>query len=222
MADDPYLIPGTDVLANRLRITDGGRLATAEHGLTAIRLDELGSGAVTLNRSYDLDHLRAVHRHVFQDVYDWAGQLRSATNIRKEGDDKQFVSSDLVPIKATMLFNEVKAANYLRGQPLDVFVDNCAGLLAELNELHGFRDGNGRAQREYLRELAEDAGYQINWAGIDADANNAASRASMAGESLDHRPFIPLLRSIITPAGPTNPPPVSRIAENVGRRSPKM
>src|SRR5215470_678529 len=76
---DPYLISGTKVLRNRLGISDARRLDRIERRLVA---DRIAEGAPI--GAFDLTHLRAIHRHLFQDVYDWAGELRTV-EISKEG-----------------------------------------------------------------------------------------------------------------------------------------
>ncbi|MCX6415646.1 MAG: cell filamentation protein Fic, partial [Actinobacteria bacterium] len=75
---EDFLYPGTDVLRNRLNITNAQELERAERALTFGRLVELrstGAGA----GGFDFAHLQAIHRHVFQDVYEWAGQVRAVT-----------------------------------------------------------------------------------------------------------------------------------------------
>ena len=74
---DPYLDLATGVLRNRLGITDPGELAQAEAELTALRLIELRQAP--LPGRYDLDHLQDFHHHIFSDLYDWAGQLRTVS-----------------------------------------------------------------------------------------------------------------------------------------------
>ncbi len=81
---DPYVYPGTHVLRNRLGITDARKLDRIERRLVGDRIAE----GVPLG-SFDLAHLRAIHRHLFQDVYDWAGELRTV-EIFKGGNQFQF------------------------------------------------------------------------------------------------------------------------------------
>ncbi|HXT05750.1 MAG TPA: hypothetical protein VN715_02295 [Roseiarcus sp.] len=84
MSDDPYVYPRTFVLRNKLGLTDAVRLESFERRMVVQRLDEgVPSGA------FDLDHLRAIHRHLFQDVYDWAGEIRT-TELAKGGHQFMF------------------------------------------------------------------------------------------------------------------------------------
>lgn len=81
-SSDPYTYPGTDVLRNILDIRDPQQLAAFEANATAARLIELD--AAPLVGQFDVAHLKAIHRHIFQDVYPWAGEFRTV-NISKGG-----------------------------------------------------------------------------------------------------------------------------------------
>ena len=63
-------IVGTATLKNKLGITDPQEFATAEAALTGLRLGELRS--TPIRGGFDSLHLQEIHRHVYQDVYDWA------------------------------------------------------------------------------------------------------------------------------------------------------
>ena len=80
MSGDPFLDPRTGVFRNRLGITDRAELAAAERTLTGVRVDQLRRRRVA--GRYDLDHLRAFHWTIFQDVYPWAGQLRTVLIVK--------------------------------------------------------------------------------------------------------------------------------------------
>jgi cell filamentation protein len=70
---------------------------------------------------------------------------------------------------AKALFEELKNENYLFETSVDEFAQRAAYYMAELNILHPFRDGNGRAIREFIRCLALKAGYEIKWNSISKD-----------------------------------------------------
>ena len=75
---DSYLWePGGTVLRNLYGERDGTALARREYRETGRRLDELVTGRVDVPRTYDSDHLRAIHRHLFGRVYEWAGEYRT-------------------------------------------------------------------------------------------------------------------------------------------------
>ena len=81
-ADDVYYIPGTAILKNKAGITDQNQLDEFEGDFTAIRLLELTQNPV--EGSFDLAHLCKIHQYLFQDVYEWAGEVRSVDIIRGE------------------------------------------------------------------------------------------------------------------------------------------
>ena len=85
MSDPVYCYPPDFlVLRNRLGITDEAELDFSERELVSQRAAEtIPTGA------FDLAHLRAIHRHLFQDVYDWAGELRTV-EISKGASQFQF------------------------------------------------------------------------------------------------------------------------------------
>ena len=143
---DPYLIRGTDTLRNRLGITDPGALIRAEADLTVARMVQLEEGLQIPGR-WDLDHLRAFHRHIFQDIYDWAGEIRTV-DISKS--DHVFARPQFIEAAATELFAELAGADNLRGRDRVSFIEGVTHVLAEINALHPFREGNGRAQRAFV------------------------------------------------------------------------
>ncbi len=79
MADDPFLYPGADVLRNKKGLRKADRLERFEEQATAVRLVQLESSPI--QGGFDLKHLQSVHRHIFQDVYAWAGELRHGTGM---------------------------------------------------------------------------------------------------------------------------------------------
>jgi cell filamentation protein len=74
------------------------------------------------------------------------------------------------------------AENLLRGLPRDAFTERLTYYLGEVNAIHPFREGNGRAQRAFFGQLASDAGFILDWQHLDADRNVAASAAIMRGD----------------------------------------
>lgn len=84
MSDDPYCYPGSNLLRNLLGLHDRSELERAERQLIQLRIEE-----GTPSGNFDLNHLQAIHRHLFQDIYDWAGEIRQV-EISKDGSQFQF------------------------------------------------------------------------------------------------------------------------------------
>ena len=177
MSRDPYVDPRTGLLRNRLGLTDRAVLADAEKRLASARISQLTRRR--LPGRYDLDHLRAFHWTIFQDVYPWAGQVRTVLIVKAGA---SFCLPHQIESTAAAVFGRLAAAGHLRGRARDPFLDGLTTLLGEVNALHPFREGNGRTQRAFLGQLARDAGYRLRWEHVDRDANIDAARASADGD----------------------------------------
>ncbi|MEH0511621.1 MULTISPECIES: Fic/DOC family protein [unclassified Streptomyces] len=174
--NDPYTMPN-GVLRNELGITDHQQLAAAEADITRARLVMLTERP--LPGAYDLGHLQAFHAAVFGDIYAWAGELRTV-NIAKR--TPFCPARNLVPY-AGEIFDRLAVSGRLRNLPRREFVVRLAELYGDMNVLHPFREGNGRAQRAFLTQLSADAGYALNWSGTDAQRNEDASVKSFLGDN---------------------------------------
>jgi cell filamentation protein len=167
------------VLRNKPGITDATRLQQIEATTVSPRLLELS--AHPLSGQFDLSYLKAFHRCLFQDIYDWAGELRQV-DISKGS--SYFAHFGYIFNNATMLFARLAQEHNPRGLPPDQFARRAAYHLGEINVLHPFREGNGRTQRVFFNDLARQAGYQLDWSLISAQQMTDASRLSlMRGEN---------------------------------------
>lgn len=172
MADEVYCYPDTNVLMNRLDIRDSKQLFNAERRLTMLRILELLDNPV--EGSFDLTHLQAFHRYIFQDVYQWAGEIRTV-NIAK---GNMFCNVWFIQSQAEEIFGGLKREAFLQGLPEDIFSRRLAYYFSEINALHPFREGNGRSQREFIRCLAAHNGYVINFSKTDPSEILQASKES--------------------------------------------
>jgi cell filamentation protein len=150
---DPYCYPASTVLKNRLGLRDQAELDAFEAIITAQRGEE------PLPRGHlGYTHYRAIHRHLFQDVFDWAGRLRT---IRIAKAESMFCYPEHIDGEMKKLFAELKAAKFLLDLPPNEFARRAAHILSELNAIHPFREGNGRTQLTYLTLLANRAGHTL-------------------------------------------------------------
>ena len=169
---DDSVDPATGVLKNRLGITDEATLETTEAQFVAQRSHELVQDPIP--GAFDLPHLQAIHRHLFGDLYDWAGELRTV-DITK--DTSRFAHYAYLERAAGTIFRELAQEHALRGLEPAEFSGRAAHYLAEMNALHPFREGNGRAQREFVSQLAREHDYVIAWEHItQADMFDASRR----------------------------------------------
>ncbi|QQG66064.1 Fic/DOC family protein [Desulfobulbus oligotrophicus] len=158
---DHYLDPETGVLKNKLGLTDEEELKEAEASLAAWRSFQLANSPI--KGRFDLDHLKAIHKHLFCDVYEWAGELR---NIDLAKENSYFANHKHIVSAARPVFEKLADEGYLKGVDAAAFSARAAYYLGEINALHPFREGNGRAQREFINHLAYRNGYFIEWKNI--------------------------------------------------------
>ena len=175
---DHYLDRSSGVLKNRFGITDEATLETTEADLVAARSRELSQKP--LSGGFDLSHLQAIHRYLFGDVYEWAGQLRTI-DISKGGN--LFAHHAHIASAAAEIFRKLAEEKLLAGLDPPAFGDRAAYYLGELNALHPFREGNGRAQREFVSQLAQGDGYYIAWEGMKPAELLQASIESFRGDT---------------------------------------
>ena len=98
------------VLRNRLGITDAEALDRAEAAIAVVRLGELARNPIAGH--FDFDHLRAIYRYIFQDIYEWAGELRQVDIIKG---NSRFAHFRFIESSAKTIFDELAAEQYLRG-----------------------------------------------------------------------------------------------------------
>jgi cell filamentation protein len=176
MPEDPYSDPVTGVPYNKLGLGTAAGLEAAEREITHAALILLDESPVS--PSYDLPHLQEIHKRIFGDIYEWAGQIRTVAIAK----GAMFCLPQYIDSSAAVIFGELHDEDCLRGLRRDAFVGRLAHYLGEVNALHPFREGNGRAQRAFFGQLARDAGFTLAWQHLDPARNVEASAAIMRGD----------------------------------------
>lgn len=162
LTDDCY--PGTTVLINRFDIRDAVQLAEVESRIVPAKSALWQQHP--LATGFDFAHYKAIHAFLFGDLYSWAGQVRTI-NLSKKG--TVFCPADQIEQKAAAIFDRLRRRKFFCGLPLDAFACELTDFYQRTNELHPFREGNGRAQRLFLSELCRYAGYDLDFSRIDTD-----------------------------------------------------
>lgn len=184
--EDPYCYPGITVLKNKLKLKTQKELDEFEAEITAQRAEEpLPAGNLTY------PHYRAIHKHLFQDVYDWAGKIRTV-RISKGG--SMFCYPESIDREMSKLFSTLAGQQRLKGTTPDKFATKAAHFLAELNAIHPFREGNGRTQLTFLTLLAETAGHPLAMQRLDPEKVMQAMIDSFGG---DEKPLAALIRDLV-------------------------
>lgn len=153
-----YKYPNSSVLRNKLNIRDAQTLKQAETDYVQLRmLSDIPTG------KFDLPHLQAIHKHLFQDVYEWAGETRQTIINKGQGENKSvFPLNPPIDLAMADVHKRLSQQNYLRGLPADKFAAEAAEYIGDVNRIHPFRDGNGRTQFQYLKQLGQQAGHDID------------------------------------------------------------
>jgi cell filamentation protein len=175
-----YHYPSSDVLVNKPGIRDASILKSFEAESTYLRTVQLARQPI--QGRFDLAHLQRIHQHLFQDTYEWAGQLRDVSLAKAHSN---FTEPDHLRREAERIQKGIEAARYFQGSEKAKFVVQLARLHTDLNRLHPFREGNGRATREFLGQLALQAGFVLDQRRIQSDRSawNTASASALAGDT---------------------------------------
>jgi cell filamentation protein len=150
---DPLCYPGTIVLRNKANIRDQAELDAFELEMFLTRSIEPVTG-----HSFSQSRYLALHFHLFQDVYDWAGRIRTI-RIGKSG--TWFCFPEFIEVELGRLFSNLSESDCFSGLTKPEFARCTAKFLADLNAIHPFREGNGRCQMTFLGMLTENAGFHF-------------------------------------------------------------
>lgn len=144
-----------DCKRNRLDVDDAHELELVERDYSHERATQLIAGTVQVRQTFDLGHLKAIHAHLFQDVYEWAGQLRATELVRPADDPNmpghEFVAPEQIEPLAGTVFEQLGDPAELADRLTDEVVDALARTYSGTNMLHPFVEGNGRTQRIFCR-----------------------------------------------------------------------
>lgn len=176
-ADDTYCYPGTDVLRNKAEITNAEDLDAYEGELSTLRSIEILENPIA--GQFDLAHLQRIHLALFQDVYDWAGKIRTVDISRG---NSRFANVRFIESAANDIFNKLARENWLRGLDADALSKRLAHYLSEINALHPFREGNGRVQRIFISQLSQSAGYQLDYSDLEQEQIYRAMELAFNGD----------------------------------------
>lgn len=169
-----YCYPDSNVLKNKLNIRDLRELKDVEEKFVAIKqlvlLQKPIPGRFTIN------HLLRIHRFLFEDVYPFAGHIRREQISKGE---TLFFPPDLIKRELRRVFGEIHETGMLQEKKPQSQIQHLSHVMAELNIIHPFREGNGRSIRELIRCMAQVYGLTLNWGNADQDTMMDAAIASV-------------------------------------------
>jgi len=171
--------------SNIVRAETFSQLSDIERSITTVKTQELKINPAQGNLDYK--HLKDINRYLLQDIYVWAGKDRYDIGIRggfKKG-NTYFTSGNKLPEVSKALFNALKKENHFKNLSKDDFIKSTASFMNSLNILHPFREGNGRTQRIFIEQLAENARYALDLSkvssGITIQASIQAEKGNLKG-----------------------------------------
>ncbi|WP_291362027.1 Fic family protein [Devosia sp.] len=195
------------VLRNKFGLTRHSQLRPIEYRATDKRLRELNESLGPKGK-LDAAHLKAIHGHIFQDVYEWAGHTRNETpmvdgmrvdpvgHFSKGG--SAFLHGSKIDLGLHEALRPLAGKDALRNLTTEQFAEKAGRVLGELNYVHPFREGNGRAQEAFIKEAGRHAGYEVDMSGITRERMIAASIAH--SNDPDSRAMVDLIKDSIDPA----------------------
>lgn len=174
LSDNCY--PGGAVLINKYDIRDEQQLSDVETLIVSSKAAqfELSPFPGTL----DFEYYKSVHRFLFGDLYDWAGQVRTI-DLSKQG--TKFCPTTEIEERAALVFGRLQPVKFWRGCSFQEYVSEVVDLYCATNELHPFKEGNGRTQRVILTQFIRSTGYDIDFSDIDGDLLMVATIQAASG-----------------------------------------
>ena len=188
---EDFQLSGRSTLTNKLGITKPEALAAAVSERTSHRLAELQASPI--RGGFDAPHLQEIHRYLYQDVFDWAGELR---RIEKGGAPTPDLESAL-----NRIFDRLNRENLLKGLDKDEWMRRATDYSEELRSLHPFLAGNDLTIQEFATELARKNNLQLEWREAPESASDTVAFAEQAERSAQLRRLI-MLAVDADPAAP--------------------
>ena len=213
---EDYFWPGTDVLRNKLNVRDAIVLSYVETQVSHVRIFEHVLNDEPVD-TFDYAYMRRVHRQLFGDIYDWAGQPRVVpeTAMTKRGPDVvnhevgdpdaptvayRYYPGPKVAEAADNLYSRLAAEDYLTGLGQRQFVDRLSRYWGAVDQIHSFREGNTRSQFVFFFDLARNAGYSLDLQALYDERRSEFVAARFHGHASGHYGRLTeLLTDTVTP-----------------------
>jgi len=178
-----FTIPGTGVLRNKLGITDSAAFFKATTDSTVHRLAELHASPV--RGGFDSAHLQAIHHHIYQDLFDWAGELRMI--------DAGNMPASQVEKSLNRVLDQLSRENHLKGLSAEEWAHSVSTYLYDLGSIQPFLAGNEMTLHEFAVELARKNNLSLQWgAATEIAVDNTFVQAQLQEQSANFRRLIML------------------------------
>ncbi|MCT2224649.1 MULTISPECIES: Fic/DOC family protein [Micrococcales] len=191
-------LTGIGTLRNLYDERDARVLSRMEYTDTTVRAVQLGNGEVDVPRTFDGEHLRAIHGHLFQDVYEWAGEYRTVEMSKGPGRGFGEVKTGEVDRYLSDAQRLVTSTDWA-GISRNDFVATASTVFAYVNQAHPFREGNGRTSKVFMAHVAEQSPYRFDFARVSPEqwnAGSAMSRPDMFSYAPEPASLVPVFAAV--------------------------
>ncbi len=133
-----------------------------------------------IGAGFSYEHLKKIHHFLFEDIYDFAGRDRCELGIEFLGKGKsRFILGSEIPKWSEIIFNELEQKCFFTNYSESMLLEGVVMLFADINALHPFREGNGRVQRIFIKQLVQTLGYDLDFSKVSQLENEYASKEAM-------------------------------------------
>lgn len=187
---DPY-IDENGVLINKKGIKDESELDKVERASSYMKALYLDQNPI--KGKFDLKHLQAIHKKLFEDIYPFAGKIRDG--YLQKGQQDFTMGYRIVP-QAEKLFTQLKNEQFLKKTEPAKIAGRLAYYMGEINAIHPFREGNGRTQRIFIAQLAKEAGFELTFSKATQEE---MINASIQAHRCDYKGLESIIEKGLTP-----------------------
>ncbi len=162
---DPYTLPN-GTLKNKLGITEYNELKKAECDIGFVKLISLDEVALD---GFGADTLKALHKHIFEDIFDWAGEYRKVPVYKTEviipGISLEYEQPKKIENAVNRVLKEMNEDNW-NPNDIEEYTSKLVKYSAKLWRIHPFRDGNTRTTLAFAYRFAKEHGVDLDMAKI--------------------------------------------------------
>lgn len=158
---DPY-VQENGTLKNKLGIKEYKELNNAEKDIGFVKLIDIGE---TFKQRYDVDYLKNIHKHIFKDIFDWAGEFRIVPIYKTEvvipGLSLEYSSPKNIEKDLNRVLDTLNNINW-SGKSIEEIVTEFTDCLAQIWRVHPFRDGNTRTTLAFAEKYSREYGFPMD------------------------------------------------------------
>lgn len=179
---DPYLVPETFVLKNKFGASGHEQLQDSEGRATMARAVELLE--IERKLQISMQGWKAIHKLLFRDVYDWAGEYRTIYIAKENARGiTRFLPHERIAVEGEKTMRHLKTVlRYANSAPINKLMAGLADVYLELNHIHPFREGNGRSQKLFFRNVLRPHGLNLDWSKVSKNDHIEAAVAGGLGD----------------------------------------